>query len=310
VTGTDGLASHSATVSLTVAANDFSISASPASLSITAGSSGSVTLSTSAINGVGSISLSAAGQPAGVTATFSPASINAGSSTTLTLATSAFAVAGSYTVTVTGTEGSISHTAVIALTVKSAFPQASILDTFNRANGRVGTSWTGLTDSSFYRINGNRLDVQIGGPLVWQPTLFGANQEAFITLSTIDPASASQGLLLKVQGSSIPNGGAIVVVYDATAKAVRVKTLRLNTQTWTVYTGQAATFANGDQLGARALANGTVLIYKNGNLIAIVTLSTADQTFFNSKGGRIGLWTVNAPNAFFDNFGGGSVTLP
>src|SRR5438045_867687 len=54
----------------------FSLSASPASLSVTQGSSGSTTVSTSISGGFNSaVSLSASGLPAGVTASFSPASI-------------------------------------------------------------------------------------------------------------------------------------------------------------------------------------------------------------------------------------------
>jgi beta-glucosidase len=43
-------------------------------------------------------------------------------------------------------------------------------------------------------------------------------------------------------------------------------------------------------------------------LLATVTLNAADQAFFNAKGGKIGIWTVAASNALFDDFGGGTVT--
>jgi hypothetical protein len=115
---------------------------------------------------------------------------------------------------------------------------------------------------------------------------------------------------LKAQSTSQTDRGLIIVVYDARAGAVRVSTLRANRPIWTNYGNISVIFANGDQLGARALANGTVEVYKNGTLVATVTLNASDQTFFNSKGGRIGLWTLAAPSAFFDNFGGGSVTTP
>jgi CSLREA domain-containing protein len=187
------------------------------------------------------------------------------------------------------------------------FTVLGILDNFNRANGGVGSNWGGLTSTSFYQIASNQLDVQAGGPIYWR-SAFGTSQGAFITLTTIDPNSHEQGLLLKVQTSSVPNAGAIVVVYDAVAKAVRVETLRVNTLSWTQYANQAVTFSNGDRLGARALANGTIQIYKNDLLVATVTLNSADQTFFNSKGGSIGLWNVNASNAFVDDFGGGTVS--
>ena len=184
---------------------------------------------------------------------------------------------------------------------------AGALDTFNRANGGLGNNWAGLTNQTFYKISNNKVDVQLGGAVIWKPTSFGVNQAAVVTLSTIDSNSPSQGVLLKVQTGSIPNAGAITVVYDAQAHAVRVSALRLNMPTWTLYANTPATFANGDKLGGCVLADGTVRIYKNNAKIATVTLNAADKSFFNSKGGKVGLWTLAAPNAFFDDFGGGSV---
>ena len=222
------------------------------------------------------------------------------------LATSAH----SFTVQATDPAGN-TGTALYSWTITVApptFPQNGILETVNRANGGVGSSWEGLTGTSFFKIASNRLDVQAGGPLVWKSPSFGTSQEAFVTLHTIDSRSRSQGLLLKVQTGSIPSAGAISVVYDAVAKAVRVSTLRLGQNgAWTLYANQSAIFANGDRLGARALANGNVQIYKNGTLITTITLNTADQSFFNTKGGRIGVWAVAASNALFDDFGGGSL---
>ena len=61
--------------------------------------------------------------------------------------------------------------------------------------------------------------------MTWK-TKFGASQQAAVKLTTIDPKSPSQGVLLKVQAGSIATAGAISVVYDAPAKAVRVSTLR------------------------------------------------------------------------------------
>jgi hypothetical protein len=219
--------------------------------------------------------------------------------------------AGAHTFTVqasdpAGNVGSASYSWTITA-APPVFPQNGILDSFNRANGSVGSSWEGLTSTTYYAIASNRLDVQSGGPLVWKTSSFGTSQEAYVKLSTIDAKSVSQGLLLKVQAGPIPQSGAIAVVYDAVAKAVRVSTVRLDTPTWTVYAGKAATFANGDQLGAQALANGDVKIYKNGTLIATVTLNSADKSFFNAKGGKIGLWAAGASNAFFDDFGGGNL---
>jgi hypothetical protein len=104
-----------------VAANDFSITASPASVSVAQGAAGSSTISTAVVSGSAStVSLAVSGAPSGVTATLSPTSVTAGGSSTLSITVSSTATAGTYTLTVTGTEGTASHSATVALTVTTA----------------------------------------------------------------------------------------------------------------------------------------------------------------------------------------------
>lgn len=101
--------------------NNFSISASPTSLSIAQGSSGSSTISTAVTSGsAGTVSLSASVSPSGPTASLSPSSVTAGGSATLTVSVGSSVATGSYTVTVTGTEGSVSHSTSVAVTVTSS----------------------------------------------------------------------------------------------------------------------------------------------------------------------------------------------
>jgi hypothetical protein len=192
-------------------------------------------------------------------------------------------------------------------------PATPVLDSFNRANGRLGTSnWAGNTGTSSYTIASNRVDVAGGGPLYWKPTSFGTNQEAYVTLTTVDPRGREQDLLLKVQAQgNNPDWrrGVIEVLYDAPGGVVRVETFRPG-GVWVFYPAIPVTFQNGDRLGARALSNGTVQVFKNCSLVGTVTLNTADQSFFNGRGGRIGLWFINAGAAFFDDFGGGTLNLP
>ncbi len=99
---------------------DFTISASPSSLSVVQGSNGTSTIITAVSGGFNSaISLSASGQPAGVTVSFSPTSIAApgSGSSTMSIAVEATATVGTYTITVTGTGGGSSHNATVSLTV-------------------------------------------------------------------------------------------------------------------------------------------------------------------------------------------------
>jgi hypothetical protein len=101
----------------------FSLSASPNSLSVQQGSSGSVTISTSALNGFNNIvGLSVTGLPANVTATFTPTSIAAPGtgSSTLVFAVGASAATGNYTLTVSGTGGGLTKTATVTLSITAS----------------------------------------------------------------------------------------------------------------------------------------------------------------------------------------------
>ena len=211
--------------------------------------------------------------------------------------------AGSYVITYVSTDnaGNAEPTQTLRFTV------SGVLDSFRRADGGLGGSWGGATGARAYQIANNHLDVQLGGPIYWK-SAFGPNQEAFVTLTTIDARSREQGVLLKVQTGGAAQIGGIAVVYDAVAQAVRVETLRLGAFSWTLYANRPASFSNGDRLGARALSDGTVLIFKNGAPLTSVVLSSTDRRFFNDKGGAIGLWAIGAPNALLNDFGGGTLT--
>ena len=121
----------------------YSLSVSPASLSIAAGASGSATVTVNPIDGFsGSVSLTASGLPSGVTASFSPASTT--STSTLTLTVSSSATAGSATVTITGTSGSLTASTSLALTITggSGGGSTQLLGNTGFENGTNTAPWT------------------------------------------------------------------------------------------------------------------------------------------------------------------------
>jgi hypothetical protein len=123
VTGVGGGITHTTTVSLTVTGvtPDFSISASPTSVTVARGSSGNSTISTTALNGFNSaISLSASGQGAHVTVSFSPNPIAAPGtgSSVMTITVGRNARRGTRTITVTGTGGGVTHSTTVTLTIQ------------------------------------------------------------------------------------------------------------------------------------------------------------------------------------------------
>jgi len=126
VKGTSGATSETTTVSLTVTSTptpNFTIAASPTSVSVVQGNSGTSTITTTVSGGFSDpIALTASGQPTGVTVSFNPSSIAApGSGTsTMTMAVASSTATGTYTITVTGSGDSITHTATVSLTVTAA----------------------------------------------------------------------------------------------------------------------------------------------------------------------------------------------
>jgi kumamolisin len=123
ISGTGGGITHTAVVTLTVTVpSSFSITASPATISISQGSSGTVKLSTAVAGGFNSaVLLSASGQGSGQTVSFSPASITApgAGSSTMTIKTATNAT-GTATITVTATGGGKVQTATVTLTITKA----------------------------------------------------------------------------------------------------------------------------------------------------------------------------------------------
>lgn len=179
-----------------------------------------------------------------------------------------------------------------------------VLDDFNRANGSIGPNWSGAT--SGYSIVSNYLDVGSGDNSIFWGTQFGPDQEAFVTLTTIDPSGSEQDLLLKAQSKTTWVNGVIEVWYDS---------INMGVQVWTYSSAQGwvqrganipVVMLNGDQFGARAKANGIVEVYRNGTL-----LGSRDVTgwTYAANGGYIGLWYINAGNASLDDFGGGTVAV-
>ncbi len=111
----------------TAPAPGFSLSASPASVSVVQGNSATSTI-TSAVTGgfSGAISLTASGQPSGVTVGFSPASISGAGTSTMTMTVASSTVTGTYAITVTGTSGSTTATTTVTLTVTGTSPNFTI----------------------------------------------------------------------------------------------------------------------------------------------------------------------------------------
>ena len=117
ITGTSGSLSASTTITLTVnPLGNFALTATPKTLTIARGSSGTSTITVNPKNGFDqSVSLIAGGLPKGVTASLSPSSTT--STSTLTLSVSKSAAITKSGITITGIYGTLSHQTFVTLTV-------------------------------------------------------------------------------------------------------------------------------------------------------------------------------------------------
>ena len=126
ITGSDGVLSHTASVTLIVNTNapaDFTISATPSSQTVTAGVNAGYQVNVGSVGGFnGLVNLSVSVSPVvtdGPGASLNPSSITGSGLSALTVTTVPTTPAGTYTFTITGTSGGLVHTATVSLVVNS-----------------------------------------------------------------------------------------------------------------------------------------------------------------------------------------------
>jgi hypothetical protein len=179
---------------------DFSISASPASVSAAQGFATTTTVSTSVSGGFNSaVSLSASGVPAGASASFSPTSIAApgSGSSTLTLSAGTAAV-GTYTITVTGTGGGTTHTTTVSFQVTAASsPDFSLSVSPTSVSAAAGTNATATVSTTVSggfnsAVSLSASGVPAGASASFSPTSIAAPGSGSSTL-TISTGTAAAG---------------------------------------------------------------------------------------------------------------------
>jgi hypothetical protein len=225
---------------------DFSVAASPSSLTITQGSNGTDTVTVTSLNGFNSATtLSASGLPSGVTAAFSPNPVtppaNGNVASTLTLTASSTATTGTATVTITGTSGSTTHTTTIALTVNATaqpnFTIGASPSSVTVTQGGNGTSTITITSqnsfSSATTLSATGLPSGVTAAFSTNPVTPPANGSAPSTLTLTASATATTGAAtVTVTGTSgtlthsttialtvNSSVGLQTAVYDSTLKA-------------------------------------------------------------------------------------------
>jgi uncharacterized membrane protein len=247
ITGTSGTTTHTATITLTVnPPPNFTIGASPSSLTINQGSNGTSTITITSQNGFNSpTTLSASGLPSGVTAAFSSNPVtppaNSSATSTLTLTATSTATTGTATVTITGTSGSTTHTTTITLTVNTAaqpnFTIGASPSSLTIAQGGNGTSTITITSQNSFNsattLSATGLPSGVTAAFSTNPVTPPANGSATSTLTLTASATATTGsATVTITGTSgtlthsttialtvNSSVGLQTAVYDSTLKA-------------------------------------------------------------------------------------------
>ena len=203
---------------------DFSISASPSSVSFNTGTSSGFTTSVASQNGFTStVTLSTSvNPPTGLTANCSPTNMPNGSgSSTCTLNSS---TAGSYTVTVTGTGGSHSHSTSVSVTVtQPSSPDFAISANPNSLKiiqGSSGTSTITLTTLNGFSSTVNLSStVSPSGPITsLNPTTvtLTSNSGGSSTLNVTASTAAAGSYTVNVTGTSSSLSHSVIVTVAVT----------------------------------------------------------------------------------------------
>src|SRR5882757_4448000 len=263
VTGVSGSLSSTAALTLTVnPTGDYTLSASPSSVSVVQGTNGLSTITVTPLNGFNSsVSLSASGVPSGVMATFNPTST--ASSSTLTLTASSTAALGTFSITVTGVSGGLSHVTAVSLTV--ALPPNFVLsaapNSLKIVQGTTGTSAITVTAQNGF--NGS-------------VSLSAAGLPSGVTASFNPTSTTSSSTLTLTASSTATTGTVTVTVTGVSGSLTKTTTISLTVQSVPTL---PAVWSDGD-IGAVGVAGSAN--YANGTF----TVAGAGQgTFFTGSDG-------------------------
>ncbi|MGA9719452.1 MAG: hypothetical protein WBQ79_14320 [Acidobacteriaceae bacterium] len=345
VYGSSGTLSANTSVALTVtaptppASGDFTLTASPTTLTLAPGASGQVTLSSTARgNFSGTIAVGVNNLPSGVTASPSTISLSPNNPVvvTLTAAANATVTATPEQVSFVGTSGTLSHTATIQLTIAAAVPPGpdfaitATPNTVTVVQGQqsgeieIGVSGSnGFAGVVTYTVSGLPAGVTVIPPTSklqdgWAvPMVFNATSDAAIGNATVTVTGTSGALIhtatvtLTVAGPPPPDS--ISMTLSPTSETITVGSIGQVSVTATTppeYTDQITVTLQNLPAGVTASPASALLtpgVPQNFILMAAenATLGTSTVTFLgqvNSVSGSapLSLTLVNSATSLLD----------
>jgi cellulose 1,4-beta-cellobiosidase len=262
ITGTSGSTVETATMTLTVTAEpNFTITVSPTTLSLPPNTNPTVTLTVTFVGGLtGSVSLSASNLPSGVQANFSPSSLNASGAVTVNFTSQTSTPAGTTNILLTGTDGTLVHSATLALTIPgTGFTLAPSASTLAITQGKTATDTITVTDV---------------GSFTGSVTLAASNLPSGVTgVWGTNPTTGSS--VLTLTATSTATTGAFTVTITGTSGSTTATT------TFTLDVNSATGFTLASSPAALSITQGktatdTITVTDVGGFTGSVTLAATN----------------------------------
>ena len=187
-------------------------------------------------------------------------------------------------------------------------PTTPVLDTFNRANGSVGSNWTVMHAGSFSTMNiANNVAVNPGSASqyawnYWNPATFGPDVEAYATVATYSGNDTLRiGARVSVNSSTY-NGYFVSIAANGLWSILRI-TAGLPT---TLASGVTDPISSGDQIGIRIVGSVITALHKTTakGWVALLSYDTMNDATRYTTAGSL---SFEFRTSTIDNFGGGLV---
>jgi len=295
-----------ATVTATGGSPDFTISASPSSQTVTAGSGTLYTTTIGAVSGfTGTVNLSVSGLPSGATGSFNPTSVTGSGNSTLSVST-ASTTPGTYTLTITGTSGSLTHSTTVTLVVNATpTPDFSISATPSSQTVTVGsgTSYTtavsalnGFTGTVSLSVSG----LPSGATGSFNPTSIATSGSSTLSVST-NSTTPVGAYTLTITGTSGSLTHSITVTLVVNAAVTGDFSITATPSSQTVTEGGTSSTTYTTSVTAQNGFTGTVTLSVSGlpsgvtgsfNPTSVAGSGNSTLSVSASSSGKVGTYTL------------------
>jgi hypothetical protein len=265
-----------------VTAQDFTLSATPASQTVIQGNGTSYGVTVTPTNGfTGQATLSVSGLPSGASGSFNPNP--SGSTSTLSVTTSTTTPAGTYTLTITGVSGALTHTSQVTLVVTAPDFTLGATPASQTVTQGNGTSY-GVTVTPINGFGGqvtlSATGLPTGATGSFSPNPATTSSTLSITTGATTPTGTYTATITGVSGGLTHTATVKLVVSASGTKQATTTTLAssLNPS----FVGQPVTFTATVTSAAGGSPTGTVTFKQGSTVLGTGTLTSGMATFTTS----------------------------